>query len=198
VPLHPCVPGSPTAASRGPKTQVRHAAPPWGAPIVDPHDCVLPRDMHCIASIRVFIEFHTPNEGPRDHKILHHVVVLELVLNGVCVVWAGLLKESLEVVCRRSCLVLATACGNRDVPHAKAACFLVVATIIAVCGRNPLRTFLAPLLAALGIMDGDVEWHLLAAARGSPPCYLGQGDVRLSHCWWRTGWRRCASHRWCS
>jgi hypothetical protein len=78
------------------------------------------------------------------------------------------------VVCRRSCLVLATACGNRDVPHAKAACFLVVATIIAVCGRNPLRTFLVPLLATLGIMDGDVEWHLLAAARGHRPAAWGR------------------------
>jgi hypothetical protein len=29
VPLHPCVPGSQTAASQGPWTQFRHAAPPW-------------------------------------------------------------------------------------------------------------------------------------------------------------------------
>jgi hypothetical protein len=29
VPFHPCVPGSPTTATQGPRTQVRHVVPPW-------------------------------------------------------------------------------------------------------------------------------------------------------------------------
>jgi hypothetical protein len=73
-------------------------------------------------------------------------------------VWTGLPTEPLEVVCRWSRLALVATCSSRDVLHARAAYFLVVAAIIADRGRNPLRTLLAPLLAALlGVMDGDVR-----------------------------------------
>jgi hypothetical protein len=72
-----------------------------GAPIVDHHDCVLFGERHYVTFARVFIEFHTPSEGPQDHEIIHHVVVLELVLDGVCVVQSGLVEQSLKVVCRQ-------------------------------------------------------------------------------------------------
>jgi hypothetical protein len=44
---------------------------------------------HHVTFAWVFIEFHTTGEGPRDHEILHHVAILELVFDGVRVVWAS-------------------------------------------------------------------------------------------------------------
>jgi hypothetical protein len=41
--------------------------------------------------MRVLISFHASREGPRDHEILHHAAVPELVLDEVGVVWARLL-----------------------------------------------------------------------------------------------------------
>jgi hypothetical protein len=144
-----------------------------GEPIVDRHHCVPRRERHRATSARVFIEFHTIVEGHQDHEILNHVVVLELVLNRVCVVWADLLEESLKVVGRRPGLALATACGSQDVPHVRAACFLVVAVVAVSHYRIPLRMLLAPLLAALGallgVMDGDVGWCLPITAQGHLP-----------------------------
>jgi hypothetical protein len=158
VPLHPCVPGSPTAVSQGPGTQVRHAAPLWrGASVIDHHDRIFPRERHHITSARVFIVFHTTGEGPRDHEILYHVVVLKLVLDGVHVVRAGLLEESLKVVCRRSCLVLATMCGSCDVPHTEGV------THRGCC----LRLFLPPLepfLASWTAMSDGASLSLLGVA----------------------------------
>jgi hypothetical protein len=52
--------------------------------------------------------------GPRDNEILHHVTVPELMLDGVHVVWAGLLKESLNVVSRLQGLALAATCDSHD------------------------------------------------------------------------------------
>jgi hypothetical protein len=52
-----------------------------GAPIPDRHDCVLPGEGHHVTSAQVFIELHTLGEGPWDLEILHHVEVLELVLD---------------------------------------------------------------------------------------------------------------------
>jgi hypothetical protein len=67
---------------------------------------------------------------PRDHEILHHVTVLEFVLNRVCMVWASLLEESLEVVCGQPRLVLPTANDNHDAYHTEAARFLAIATVV--------------------------------------------------------------------
>jgi hypothetical protein len=53
-------------------------------------------------------------DGPRGHEAPHHVVVLELVPDGVCMVWAGLLEEPLEVVCERPRLTLVAPCESRD------------------------------------------------------------------------------------
>jgi hypothetical protein len=173
--LHPCVLVSPMVVSRGPRTQVRCVAPPWlGPPIIYCLDCDLLGEGHQIAFIRDFIELHSMGEGPRDHEILHHGTVPKLVLDGVRVVGEGLLEELLKVVCRRSCLALANACGSHDAPHAGAACYLIVAAFVVGRDYYPLRTLLAPLLAALGILDDDVRWHLLAAAWGRLPTAWGR------------------------
>jgi hypothetical protein len=88
-------------------------------------------------------------------------------------VWAGLLEESLEVVCRRSSLALAAACGSHDAPHIEAAYFLIIVAVIVGHGCSPLRMLLAPLLATvgtlIGIVDGDVGRRLLVSAWGHLP-----------------------------
>jgi hypothetical protein len=101
--------------------------------------------------------FHTPGEGYRGHEIHHHVIILELVLGGVRVVQVGLLKESLEVVYRRPHLLPATVHGSDDAPQVRATEFLVIVVIVVSRGHNPLRTLLAPLLAALGALLGILD-----------------------------------------
>jgi hypothetical protein len=59
-------------------------------------------------------------------------IVLELVPDGACMVWAGFLQEHLEVVRGWPRLMLVTVCGCRDVPHAGAAHLPIVA-IVGVC-----------------------------------------------------------------
>jgi hypothetical protein len=87
-----------------------------GVSTIDRHDCVFPEETHCIATARVFIEFRTLGGGPQDHETLYHAAILELVPNRVRVVWAGLLKQSFEVVCRRPSLMLVVVYGSHDVP----------------------------------------------------------------------------------
>jgi hypothetical protein len=148
-----------------------------GASSIDCHDCVFPGERHRVALTRVFVEFRTPSEGPRDHETLHHVIVLELMSDGVCVVWVGLLEEPLEVVCRRPLLTLVAVLDGRDTPHVGATCLTVVAVVVVGHGHVPLRALLAPLLAALeallGAVDGDVGQHILAIAWGRLPASLG-------------------------
>jgi hypothetical protein len=95
-----------------------------GAPIVDRHDRIFLKEGHRVAFARVFLEFPIPGGGLRGHKILHHVVVLELMLHEVCVIRTGLLKESLEMVCRPPCLALATTRSGRDGPIPELSAFL--------------------------------------------------------------------------
>jgi hypothetical protein len=137
-----------------------------GVLIIDCHDCVLPKEEHCVTPVRDFLEFHALTEGPRDHENLYHVVVPELV-------WAGLLEESLKVVCRRSCLALAATCRSRNAPDTEAAYFLIVASVIVGRSCSPLRMLLAPFLATvgnlIGIVDGDVGRCLLVVASGHLP-----------------------------
>jgi hypothetical protein len=74
------------------------------------------------------------------------------------------------VVYRRSCHAHATVCGSHDVPHAGAACFLTIAAVVVGHGCDPLRTLLAPLVAALlGILDDVARRCLLVAAWGRLP-----------------------------
>jgi hypothetical protein len=86
-------------------------------PPLDHHDSVFLREGHRTAPIRTFIELCTPGEGPQGREASHHAAVLELMPDGVCVVWAGFLEEPLEVVLGRPRLMLVTACGGQDVPH---------------------------------------------------------------------------------
>jgi hypothetical protein len=120
-----------------------------------------------------------PGEGPRGHEIIHHVTVLELVLDYVCMLRACLLKKSLEVVCWWPCLALATACGSRDVLHVGVIRFLFIIVVVGH-GSNPLRVPLSPLLAALAsflvpwmvMLDGATL--VLLGATSLPPG-IGRG-----------------------
>jgi hypothetical protein len=75
-------------------------------------------------------------------------------------VWAGLLKVLIEMVC-----------------------FLIVFAFVVSHGCKPLRTLLAPLLAALGtllgVLDSNVKQHLLVADWGHLPAAWGR--VMFSH-----------------
>jgi hypothetical protein len=161
--------------SWGPEAQIRHTSPPWwGASSKDRHDYAFPRERHHVAPTQVFTEFRTLGEGPRDHKTLHHVMVLELMPDGVRLVWVGLLEESLKVACRWPRLMLVTVRGNRDVPHTRAACLPVIVVIVVSCGHGPLRSLAVPLLATLlSVVDDDVGRCLLAVAWGHLPAFPG-------------------------
>jgi hypothetical protein len=120
----------------------------------------------------------TLGEGARGQEAPHHVIVLELVSDGVCMVWAGFLKEPLEVVCGRPRLTLVAACGSQDAPHVGIARLPVIAIIMVGRGRGPLKALLAPLCAALDAlptsMDGDVERCSHTATWGRFHASLGQ------------------------
>jgi hypothetical protein len=115
------------------------------------------------------------------HVFVRTVAVLELVPDGVCVVWAGLLEKPLEVVHRRPCRTLVSVHGGRDVPHAEAAHLPVVAVIVASHRHSPLKALFAPLVATfdalLSAMSGDVERCLLVATR----CHLPASQCRAKH-----------------
>jgi hypothetical protein len=130
-------------------------------PILDCHDRIHAIERPHVTSTHILIKFHAPGEEHQDHEILNHVAVIKLVLDGIRKVRAGPLKESLKVVYRWPHLALVAACYSHDMPHVRAVCFLIIAAVIVGRGRNPLRTLLAPLLAALGsllgLIDGDIE-----------------------------------------
>jgi hypothetical protein len=101
-------------------------------------------------------------------------VVLKLVPDGVCMVWAGFLEKPPEVVRRWHRLTHVAACSIRDAPHTRVACL----TIIAIgCGHDPLKALLAPPLATfgalLGVTGGNVRRRLPITARGRLPASLG-------------------------
>jgi hypothetical protein len=80
------------------------------------------------------------------------------------------------VVCRWPCLVLAAACSSCDLPHVRAAYFLIVVAIIVGHDRNPLRSLLALLLAALpGIMGATSDSASLSLL-GVASLLLGVGQ----------------------
>jgi hypothetical protein len=151
--------------------------PQWGVSSIGHHDCVFPGERCCITPARVSIKLRTPGEGHRGHVAPHHSVTLELVPDGVCVVWAGFLEEPLEVVCKRPHLMLVTVNGGQDMPHTGVARLPVTAVVMVGHHRGPLRVLLAPLFAALdallSVMDSDIRWHLLTATWGHLPTSLG-------------------------
>jgi hypothetical protein len=142
------------------------AHPHQGAPIIDHHDHVLSKEGRHVSPIWDFIKFHASGEGSRGHEILHHVVVHELVLDGVSMVRARLVEELLKVVCGQPWLVLAAACGSHDTQHIGATRLLVVATGAVDHDCSLLKTLLTPFPSALGalpsVLDGDIGWRLPA------------------------------------
>jgi hypothetical protein len=133
-------------------------------PTADCHDHIFPREWHRVAPALVFLRFLVPGEGPQSHEILHHATVIDLVLDGVHMLWAGLLNKSLDVVCQRPHLGLASTCGSSEALHVGATHFFLVIVVVVGHGHNPLRVPLLPLLAALVILDNNAGWHHFAAA----------------------------------
>jgi hypothetical protein len=75
------------------------------------------------------------------------------VLDGVHMVWAGLLEESLKVGCWWTRLTINTVPSGHDVLLARATRLLVIV------GRDcyPLRASLSPILATLGALLGALD-----------------------------------------
>jgi hypothetical protein len=138
-----------------------------GVSFIDHHDCVFPGQRHHVTPARVFVEFRTSGEGPRNQETLRHVTVYELVPYGVRVVQVGLLKESLDVVCRRPHLTLVAMRSSHNTPHIRVDCLLVIAVIMVGRGHGPLG-------ALPGAVDDDDGQHLLTAAWGRLPASLGR------------------------
>jgi hypothetical protein len=85
---------------------------------------------------------------------------MKFVPDGVCVVWVGLLEESLEVVDRWPCLTLVAVGSSRDTPYVGATRLPIVAIIVLGRGRSPLRTFLSPPLATLGALPSALDGNI--------------------------------------
>jgi hypothetical protein len=111
------------------------------------------------------------------------------VLDGVCVVRAGLFKKPLEVI-RRLHRTLAAARVGRGVSRIGAGHLPIV--VVIADGRGPLKVLHASLVTAfddlLCVVSSDIEQCLLVAPRGRLPASL---------CWVKhdrlitggTGWR---------
>jgi hypothetical protein len=84
-----------------------------GAFSVDRHDYVFQGKRHYVVPIRIFVWPRTSSDGPRGHEAPHHVTILELVSDGVYVVYAGFFEKPLDVVCRQPYLTLVIARGGR-------------------------------------------------------------------------------------
>jgi hypothetical protein len=122
-----------------------------GAPPVDHHDSVFLVERHCVGPVRHFIKLQTQGEGPRGDEASHHVTVLELVPDRVCMVWSGMLEKPLEVVHRRPHQTLFTAHSHRDVSPTGATHLLVIAVITVSHGHGPLKACLQR------VVGGDVK-----------------------------------------
>jgi hypothetical protein len=150
--------------------------PHWeGASSKDRHYCVFPGESQHVPRARVSVDFCTLSEEPRDHDTLHHVTVLELVPNGVCVVWLHLLEEPLEVLYRRLYLTVVVVHDGRDTHHIEATCLPI---IMFSHGHAPFKAQVVPLLATLDALlaavDRDVGWCHLGATWGHLPVSLGK------------------------
>jgi hypothetical protein len=161
-----------TAMEKGLRLDTRRL--PNGGEGIDHHDGVSLRERHHITPIRPFIELNTPCDGHCGHAASHHVIVLELVPDEVCVLWAGLLEKAFEVVHRQPHPMLVVACGSWGAPHAEGSHLTVVAVDR---GHGPLKALLVPLFSAfdalLGDVGGDVRRRLPITSRGRLPASLG-------------------------
>jgi hypothetical protein len=118
-----------------------------GVPSKDHHDCVHSRKGHCVNLDGGFINLHAPGLGPRGHETLHQAALSELVLDGVGMIRARFFEELLEVILKRSCLVLTVSRGLYGMISTRATRSLIDATIAVGCGswRCCLRLFLLAL-----------------------------------------------------
>jgi hypothetical protein len=107
---------------------------------------------------------------------LHHATVLELVLDAVGVVWKGLLKNPLEVICRCPQPASVAMRDGQDLSHTRTTCLPAVVIDMAGHGHSPYRALLTPLVAAidaiLGAISNNVRRCLLVPAQGRFPAPL--------------------------
>jgi hypothetical protein len=137
-------------------------------PTVDHHDHIFAGEGRHISFAWLFLGFHVPGEGPHEHEVLRRTTVPKLVLDGVCVVRAGLLEESLDVVCRQPHMALDAVPSGRNALHVEAVHMLPIVIITTASGGSGSLTMpLSTLLGALDILhvtlDGDAGRRHCAA-----------------------------------
>jgi hypothetical protein len=87
-----------------------------------------------------------------------------------------LFEKPFEVVHGWPRWTLVAARDHQATSHVRAACFPIMAIVMAGRGHSPLKALLVPLVGAfytlLGAVGGDIGWRLLLAARGCLPASL--------------------------
>jgi hypothetical protein len=108
-------------------------------------------------------------KAPNVMKFFCHAAVLELVLDWVCVVWAGCFEKFPEMVLRPPRLALEVVFGSQDTFLTGVASFLIT-TAVASHYDNAARAPLLPLLGTLGTfpraLASDLRWCCPADAGG--------------------------------
>jgi hypothetical protein len=102
------------------------------------------------------------------------------VLDGVRMFRAGLLEESLKVVCWSPRPALNATPGAHNIHHVRVI-YLLIIVIVVSCGCNPIRVLLSPLLAALGVLlgslDGATGWCRFAAIKDHVLAGVSEGGA---------------------
>jgi hypothetical protein len=89
-----------------------------------------------ITPAQVFVELHTPGEGPQGPEAPHHAVVFKLMPDRVHLVRAGFLVEPLDVVRRWPRLMLVAVHDGRDESYIGATRLSVIVIIVVSHGRG--------------------------------------------------------------
>jgi hypothetical protein len=89
-------------------------------------------------------------ESPCSHVVLHHGALLELMLDGVCMVRACCLKELFDVIGRLPHPALEVTLSGSDVFHVRIISLLIASLVIASSKCDLLRVPLWPPLIAFG------------------------------------------------
>jgi hypothetical protein len=120
---------------------------------IDRHDRLFHEEGCGGLSPRFPLGFLSVGESPGGHVIFHHGALLELMPDGVHVVWTGHFEKFLEVIGQLSCLTLEIVLGGSNVFLIRAVSFLLVIVIITTSSNcDPLEAPLLPLLSPLALL----------------------------------------------
>jgi hypothetical protein len=108
------------------------------------------------------------SESPRGHVVFHHGELLELVLDGACMVWIGSFKKLLQVVVWLPRRALEIRLGGCDILLIGVVHFLVVIVIVAVCDCDLLGHCFCPFLLPLALLLASLPVALGGAPRLLP------------------------------